>query len=363
LQEQEFTLGFHPSALVWHRRRSSVRRYWRQQQGYGKAEALLERKWPERYNRRGHVTWSGRLYDRASASRVRPSRIYHGIWGTGAFQPEEATESVLAELSRTPEWYLAVGVLAVLTTLSAASDGLVVCAVLLCVGIAVPAAYAGIAGARAQLGRHGRGVRGAGLRGLVACLHLAQPAARLAGRLSLGLAPWRRSRGCGVALPRCRRVTRWFERWQPAEQRVGRIEAAARRSGGRIVRGGPYDRWDLEVLGGAAGGARMLVAVEEHGRGRQLVRCRIWPVVPALVVRTALGLAALAACAARAAQMFAAGAVLAVLMLLVACAVWECAIATAGALAALEDSDKVRGRAGRRALLGLRLLDAGLEDG
>jgi hypothetical protein len=74
-------------------------------------------------------------------------------------------------------------------------------------------------------------------------------------------------------------------------------------------------------------------------------------------------LAALAACAARAAQTVAAGAVLAVLMLLVACAVWECAIATAGALAALEDSDKVRGRAGRRALLGLRLLDAGLEDG
>ena len=90
LQEQGLTLGFHPAAMVWHRRRSTIRGYWRQQQGYGKAEALLERKWPERYNRRGHVTWAGRLYDRASASLVRPARIYHGTWGTGAFQPEES---------------------------------------------------------------------------------------------------------------------------------------------------------------------------------------------------------------------------------------------------------------------------------
>ena len=95
--------------MVWHQRRSSIRRYWRQQHGYGKAEALLERKWPERYNRRGHVTWAGRLYGRASASMVRPSRIYHGTWGTGAFQPEEAAESVLAELARTPEWYMRAG--------------------------------------------------------------------------------------------------------------------------------------------------------------------------------------------------------------------------------------------------------------
>ena len=30
-------------------------RFWRQQRGYGRAEALLERKWPEKYNRRGHA--------------------------------------------------------------------------------------------------------------------------------------------------------------------------------------------------------------------------------------------------------------------------------------------------------------------
>ena len=36
--------------------------YWKQQQGYGKAEALLENKWPEKYNVFGHLKWAGRIY-------------------------------------------------------------------------------------------------------------------------------------------------------------------------------------------------------------------------------------------------------------------------------------------------------------
>ena len=46
-----WTIGFSPAAMVWHHRRNSVRAYWRQQRGYGKAEALLERKWPEQVQR------------------------------------------------------------------------------------------------------------------------------------------------------------------------------------------------------------------------------------------------------------------------------------------------------------------------
>src|SRR5439155_1317487 len=62
LQERGWKLGFHPAAVVWHHRRNSVRTYWRQQIGYGRAEAMLERKWPEKYNGPGHVRWAGRLY-------------------------------------------------------------------------------------------------------------------------------------------------------------------------------------------------------------------------------------------------------------------------------------------------------------
>src|SRR5437667_132830 len=45
LQKQGWTIGFSPAAMVWHHRRNSVRAYLRQQKGYGKAEALLEKKW------------------------------------------------------------------------------------------------------------------------------------------------------------------------------------------------------------------------------------------------------------------------------------------------------------------------------
>jgi hypothetical protein len=196
-------------------------------------------------------------------------------------------------------------------------------------------------------------------------LHVAQPAARLTGRLSLGLAPWRRSRMTGLAFPRRRLCERWYESWQPAGERVARIEAAARRAGARIVRGGPYDRWDLEISGGAAGGARMLVAVEEHGRGRQLLRCRVRPTVPGLVVSGITGLAVLAGCAGRAGEWVAALVVAALLGGVVALALWECAVAAAGALAALDESSAYRSEsagARGRALHGLRLLDAALED-
>src|SRR6185503_10024926 len=50
LQQQGWTIGFNPAAMVWHHRRNSLRAYWKQQKGYGKAEALLEAKWPEKYN-------------------------------------------------------------------------------------------------------------------------------------------------------------------------------------------------------------------------------------------------------------------------------------------------------------------------
>jgi GT2 family glycosyltransferase len=79
MREAGGKIGFSPAAMVWHHRRSSLRTYWRQQRGYGKAEALLERKWPEKYNSAGHPTWGGRIYGNGLASSVlRRQRVYHG---------------------------------------------------------------------------------------------------------------------------------------------------------------------------------------------------------------------------------------------------------------------------------------------
>jgi hypothetical protein len=48
-----------------------------------------------------------------------------------------------------------------------------------------------------------------------------------------------------------------------------------------VCRGGDYDRWDLEIRRGLFGKARLLMAIEEHGAGKQLVRFRAWPVCSA----------------------------------------------------------------------------------
>ncbi len=124
----------------------------------------------------------------------------------------------------------------------------------------------------------------------------------------------------------------------PPSERVARIEEAARRAGARILRGGPYSRWDLEISGGAVGGTRLLATIEEHGRGRQLIRSRVWPTVTRTTLRTALGLTVLSAGAALAGAWTAAAILIALLVVLVALALWECSTAMAAALAAVRDT-------------------------
>ena len=51
------------------------RGYLKQQYGYGKAEALLERKWPERYNRAGHLAWAGRIYGNSLDAQPRAAAL------------------------------------------------------------------------------------------------------------------------------------------------------------------------------------------------------------------------------------------------------------------------------------------------
>jgi len=340
LQEKGATLGFHGAAVVWHRRRSSVRGYWRQQRGYGHAEALLERKWPERYNRRGHLTWTGRLYDRATSEAFRPRRIYHGTWGTGAFQPEERLEhGRLTTLMHAPEWYLVLAALAGLSLLGIVWTAFLWAVPLLVGGAAALLIEATRGGLRAELGRHGptRSHR-LGLRMMTAFLHLLQPAARLSGRLAHGLSPWRQHGTTGVAVPRRRSHAQWYESWSEPRERVARIERAARAAGARVVRAGPYARWDLEISGGAAGRAKLLTSVEEHGRGRQLVRSRVWPGITPAAWRTTLVLTTLTLAAILTAHSTAAMVLGGLLVTLVVLALFQCSAATAAALQAFGET-------------------------
>src|SRR5262249_11418273 len=115
------------------------------------------------------------------------------------------------------------------------------------------------------------------LRALTALLHLVQPQARLHGRLRNGLSPWRRTGRLGVSWPWPQQFAVWSEDWQAPDARIQAVERSLRLSGAMVLAGGDYDRWDLEVRAGLLGGARALMAVEDHGAGNQYVRFRSWP--------------------------------------------------------------------------------------
>jgi O-antigen biosynthesis protein len=337
LTEAGHTLGFHPAAVVWHHRRASVRGYWRQQRGYGRAEALLVEKWPEKYGIAGQASWRGRLYGGGARSILRPRRVYHGVWGSGAFQGEvERRDALVVEMGASPEWYLVLAALAATTVLGLSWRPLLAAAVPLALALAVLVAHA-LAGARRATFDGRRPARRVRLRALTFALHLAQPAARLAGRARHGLVPWRRPRAGGFAAPRPRQVALWSERWRAPDTRLRELRAALQAGGERVRCGGPCDRWDLQVAGGMVGAARIRTVVEEHGRGRQLARHRIWPRVPGALPAAIAALAAAGVAAAYAGVWVAAGVVVTAGVVLLVAAVAECGIAIAGALRALEE--------------------------
>lgn len=281
LQQKGWTLGFSPAAMVWHHRRNSVKMYWKQQVGYGKAEALLERKWPEKYNPAGHLTWSGRIYGKGLMQPlVWPRwRVYHGMWGCAPFQSlYQPTPGSWSSLPLMPEWYLLMAALAVLAVLSVLWKPFLVVLPLLLLAIAATITQA-ILGAlhTTFINKPRTRYERVKLQSLTAFLHLIQPLARLYGRLLHGLTPWRRRQIAGLFTPWPRVLTMWSERWHSPFERLERLEQVLQACSASLIRGGNYDTWDMEVRGGLLGGIRLRMVIEEHGGGKQLVRMRIWP--------------------------------------------------------------------------------------
>jgi GT2 family glycosyltransferase len=86
LRDRGYRLGFAPTAFVWHHRRPSLRGYLRQQIGYGKAEALLIAKHPQRFTAGGDAKWDGFVYSGGPIRAVEGSIIYHGAMGLAGYQ-------------------------------------------------------------------------------------------------------------------------------------------------------------------------------------------------------------------------------------------------------------------------------------
>jgi GT2 family glycosyltransferase len=293
LQERGWTIGFAPTALVWHHCRSSITRYFQQQRAYADAEALLVEKWPEKYNSAGHLVWEGRLYGRGVVkSLFAQSRIYHGVWGSAPFQSlYEPSLGNLSSLTLMPEWYFLLLCLAFLTTLGTSWPPLLAFGPLLGAAASMTLLQAARGGGRAIFHPEPRSkLRRVAMRLLVGWLHVVQPAARLLGRVQHGMGPWAWKGLIGVA-PLPTTISVWSMQWRAIESRIEDLQTILKSSGASVIAGGSFASWDLSISGGMFGAARVIAMAEEHGAGRQLCRFRVSPKAPALAIGTMLTLA------------------------------------------------------------------------
>jgi O-antigen biosynthesis protein len=339
LQQRGWALGFSPSAVVWHHRRNSIRAYWKQQKGYGRAEALLERKWPEKYNAMGHLTWNGRIYGQGltQALSLRRSRIYHGVWGSAPFQSiYQPADNSMWSMCLMPEWFLIIGILIVLTGFGALWKPLLLAGALLLLATAAVVGQAAKSAAQACFtDEEGFGLKRIRLRVVTALLHIIQPLARLRGRITFGLTPWRQRGAIRLSMPRRRRTNIWSESWRSGEEWLGQLEVSLRKNGAVASRGSDFDRWDIAVRGGILGGARVRMAVEEHGAGKQLLRYESWSHYSKLAL-FGLGVTASLSTASASAQAWSVSAIFGAITLLIAWRVaMDCAAATGALLHAL----------------------------
>jgi GT2 family glycosyltransferase len=279
--DRGWKIGFQPGALNWHHCRNSIHTYWKQQQGYGKAEALLEEKWPDKYNTAGHFTWQGRLYGKGITEAL-PSgrwRIYHGRWGGALFQSiYSPADNTLNSLPLMPEWYFVCWLLAFLSLLGLAWPPLLLTLPLLVLAVGALLVQSVKAAMKAEFPTHWPSPwQRFKLRCISAWLHLLQPFARLIGRIRHGLTPWRMRIGTGGKLyGSCNlKIELWSEKWRSAADWLTELRNTMRKDDVRVLLGGDFDAFDLQVRGGLLGSARLLMTQEEHGEGKQMLRFAI----------------------------------------------------------------------------------------
>jgi GT2 family glycosyltransferase len=306
LQAKKQEIGFAPAALVWHRHRSSVASFWRQQVGYGEAESWLDAHHPEKFLG-GHMAWRGRIY--SPLPFLRPAserRVNTGVWGTAAFPSVYSTHAPSWHyLPHTPAWMLIsfvlfnIGFWGPLAGMDAAwlplIAGLVGGAITFvrCLRCAWRSNLEGLPRVGGSSAWHSR-LR---YRALIAWLHVLQPLARFRGRLR-GLStpqtvtpkhmtgrPWKAPMPTlrdGLAAVRL--VSRagaersfWSESWvaqtKLLTELVGVLRACRPAQVVDVDEGWRPDR-DLSVAVGRWAWLHVRTVLEEHAHGACLLRVR-----------------------------------------------------------------------------------------
>jgi glycosyltransferase involved in cell wall biosynthesis len=237
-------IGFHPAALVWHHRRAGLRPYLKQQRGYGRSEALVEARHPDRFTTTGTARWRGHIYDSFAPTRSR-QRIYRGEFGAAAYQSVYQVGGYGVDLAHQ------LGVPAAVALLLSAPAALV--HPLLAVPAVVAAAFLAVLvcvdAHRAQPPRHLP--RTAGFRLNVALMHLLQPLVRLWGRQRHRSISWRQLPPL-APLPgpvsRIDRGTLLFPDERPRADFAAAVVAQLRHGGLRLLAPSGWEDHDSRIL-------------------------------------------------------------------------------------------------------------------
>ncbi|MDB5121554.1 MAG: glycosyl transferase, family 2 [Sphingobacteriales bacterium] len=290
IEEAGCKIGYNAAAMVWHHRRQTLKGYWKQQLVYGKAEAMLERKWPKKYNNLGHKTWNGRIYSNGNltTSSFNSGRIYYGVWGNAPFQSIYRSKMhPYFLLFLVPEWYLLSASLLILALFNISWAPLIFLWPLALIISILPQAHAIYY--VANISRHSNRKKEGWIcnvfwRLTTGFLHIIQPFARLWGRLKLNLTLWRRFGEVCYAFPMSQQMSVWCETWISPDCRLRIIESDLRQHNRWVELGGEFSRWDLKIRGGGFGSITLLMAAEDHKQGKQLLRFRFVPKLSFLAI-------------------------------------------------------------------------------
>jgi hypothetical protein len=282
-------LGYAAGAMVWHHRRCTVRAYYQQQKGYGRAEAMLAFKHPQRFMATGLLRFDGVIYgDGQAGLPLLPPKVYHGRFGSALFQTIYQPREFRYDARATSlEWHFLSAVLLVFSSM--VPSLLLASAAMWLLTLRSLAATVRQASSSKKLPvRH---------RLLVYWLHLTQPVVRGLHRNGYTLRNKRLPRMPALqpeTTPRVRRISSTTHElfWQTTNGRGRRelldaIVSKAKREGWPGDFHGGWAPWDIELMADVWQHVSISTATEELDSQKRFTRAR-WSARPTRIAVAAM---------------------------------------------------------------------------
>jgi O-antigen biosynthesis protein len=305
-------LGYSPAAFVWHFRRNTIKAYYGQQRGYGRAEAMLYARYPERFNILGQIKWRGMI---PGLLRTVPGgsrkNVFWGAARPGVATVFEPALSLAKFLPQTLEWTIGWAVLA-LVTMALHLSVLSSIALVAMVGmIGLGPVWALYYAWHAPIEKSHLSFKA---RMLVAYLAYTGPVIRAITRYKT-LAKSQKNSATEIArrqrptiqwLKRTVKLAYWNELWTPRDELLNRLTKLFQKSGTPSIIESGWKDYDLEVRPSPFTIVEIKTADEEHEAGKlknhvaarvkmsKLSSAAIVIGIVATIATTALGISVLA---------------------------------------------------------------------